>query len=154
MLKVRVYGQPVPQGSAQAYAVRKAGKPTGRVVVTADNKQTKTWRQHVMDATWEQLKLLQYTTSTSPVGVSLTFILPRPAGHYGTGSNAARVRPGAPAAPAVSPDLDKLCRAVLDALTDAGVWRDDAQVTRLAADKVYAGYDERPGVMIEVWPHG
>ncbi|MDP5184783.1 RusA family crossover junction endodeoxyribonuclease [Blastococcus sp. BMG 814] len=38
-----------------------------------------------------------------------------------------------------SGDLDKLCRAVFDALTDAGVWRDDSQVVRLAASKVHVG---------------
>ena len=40
--------------------------------------------------------------------------------------------------PTVTPDVDKLCRAVLDALTDAGVWVDDSQVVDLGATKIYA----------------
>jgi crossover junction endodeoxyribonuclease RusA len=55
--------------------------------------------------------------------------------------------------PSVAPDILKLGRAVEDALTAAGVWKDDCLVveyTRLA--KVYAGEDpealDRPGVVI------
>ena len=47
--------------------------------------------------------------------------------------------------PSVAPDLDKLIRGVLDALT-AVVYRDDSQVTRITAQKVYG---ERPGVWIQ-----
>lgn len=38
-----------------------------------------------------------------------------------------------------SGDLDKLCRAVFDALVDAGVMRDDSQVVRLTTSKVHVG---------------
>jgi len=43
------------------------------------------------------------------------------------------------------PDLDKLVRAVLDALTDV-CYEDDSQVIRLRASKVWA-----PTTLIEVW---
>jgi len=48
--------------------------------------------------------------------------------------------------PTVPPDLDKLIRAVLDALTGI-VYLDDAQVVEIAASK---SYDEEPGVDIKV----
>lgn len=35
------------------------------------------------------------------------------------------------------PDLDNLTKAVMDALTDAGAWQDDAQVAELNARKRY-----------------
>lgn len=40
-----------------------------------------------------------------------------------------------------SGDIDKLQRAVFDALTDAGVWRDDSQVVDVRARKVHIGDD-------------
>lgn len=61
----------------------------------------------------------------SPVSVRITFFIPHP-------KTVKRHMPTVP------PDIDKLCRAVLDALTDAGVWADDSQVVDLGATKVYA----------------
>ncbi len=52
-------------------------------------------------------------------------------------------------APYVRPDLDKLVRAVLDGLTMAGAFSDDAQVTEIIARK---SYGTRPGAAIRVSP--
>jgi crossover junction endodeoxyribonuclease RusA len=49
--------------------------------------------------------------------------------------------------PSVKPDLDKLCRAVLDALTGI-LWVDDGQVVRLAARKDYSS--STPGTQVTV----
>ena len=46
--------------------------------------------------------------------------------------------------PTVKPDVDKLCRAVLDSLTGVG-YEDDAQVVRVTAEKQY-GSPERTEV--------
>lgn len=55
--------------------------------------------------------------------------------------------------PCVTPDLSKLVRAVEDALTDAGVWRDDALVVRYhELAKVYAAAGDQPGVLISIRP--
>lgn len=154
MLSVRVHGTPIPQGSAKAFALRKDGVPTGRAVVTGDNPKTKSWRQAIVDevtkfltgeagGTWQAMTAV-------PVWVALYFFLPRPAGHFGTGRNAALLRPSAPHAPGIKPDLDKLIRAVLDALTDAGAWRDDSQVVHISAWKAYAAPGQVPGAHIEV----
>lgn len=154
MISFRVDGVPAPQGSVQGFAVRKGGKPTGRVVITADNKKTQPWRQAILDeyrTACNAWAICNPEGFTGPVSVTLRFWLPRPAAHYGTGRNAHQVRPGAPAYPGVKPDLDKLVRAVLDALTAAGVWRDDAQVAELVTWKNYAGPDHKPGAAIQVW---
>lgn len=74
---------------------------------------------------------------SGPVGVLLTFTVPRPAGHYGTGRNAGAVKASAPDWPDVKPDGPKYQRAVEDSLTDAGVWGDDAQVVAWHGFKVY-----------------
>jgi Holliday junction resolvase RusA-like endonuclease len=69
----------------------------------------------------------------------VTFTFARPRSHYRAGKSAHLLKPGVPARPAGPPDLSKLVRAVEDALTDAGVWKDDAQVTDTSSRKTYAG---------------
>lgn len=155
-MRVRVYGTPIPQGSLKAFAVRKHGMPTGRVAVTADNAKTKPWRQAIVDAWHAELEKNPHAganlaRAAVPLGVSITFGMPRPARHFGTGRNRDQLRPGAPARPAQLPDIDKLARAVLDALTAAGAWRDDAQVCELKASKRYAD-NELTGALIDVYP--
>ncbi len=51
--------------------------------------------------------------------------------------------------PTTRPDLDKLVRAVLDALTGV-VWRDDSQVVEILAHKSYALPGTSPGVDVVV----
>ena len=48
------------------------------------------------------------------------------------------------------PDLDKLIRTVLDAMTDI-VYDDDAQVVRLSGEKRYAINNDPIGVDITIW---
>ncbi len=50
--------------------------------------------------------------------------------------------------PTQPPDLDKLVRAIGDALTDAGVWLDDAQVVGWSAWKRRTAPGEPEGVSI------
>lgn len=49
--------------------------------------------------------------------------------------------------PITKPDIDKLLRAVCDGITDAGVWKDDAQVIRVVMEEVYG---RAPGVHVTV----
>lgn len=49
--------------------------------------------------------------------------------------------------PAVKPDVDKLQRSLFDGITDAGVWKDDAQIVTVAARKRYA---EEAGVLVRI----
>jgi Holliday junction resolvase RusA-like endonuclease len=69
--------------------------------------------------------------------VYLQFFLPKPKTVKRTHPN---VRCG---------DIDKLCRAVLDALT-ASVFADDSQVCRLTATKEYATGGQKPGVKVTI----
>lgn len=71
-----------------------------------------------------------------PVRVDLTFRMQRP-----------KSAPARVLYPAKKPDIDKLVRAVLDALTVGGIWRDDAQVVELVARK---RFDHVAGVDISV----
>lgn len=79
------------------------------------------------------------TMLEGPVRLRLHFALPRPKSAPKTRRTSASKRP----------DLDKLTRAALDAMTEAAVWGDDAQVVQIAATKDYPGPDGRTGV----WAH-
>ena len=72
----------------------------------------------------------------------------RPKSHFGTGRNAGKLKPSAPKYPAVKPDVDKLSRAVHDALTIANVIDDDSRIVIDHNEKHYAV--EQTGASIEV----
>lgn len=134
-------GIPAPQGSK-----RHVGN--GRMVESS--ARVAPWRQDVRTAAEKALaERPEMALRTGPLAVEIAFYLPRPKGHFGTGRNRLQVRASAPDRPAGKPDVDKLARAVLDALT-AVVWLDDAQVTDLAAHKFYAGFGGMTGAIIRV----
>lgn len=132
-LTITVTGTPAPQGSKKGFVHPSTGRA---VVVEQQNQRVKTWRGDVKDAAQQALDGRLPTLGA--LEVVITFRLPRPKGHYGTGRNAGVLKPTAPTYVDRMPDLDKLERATLDALTTAGVWRDDGQVVRLMTEKVYA----------------
>ena len=135
-MKIRVNGIPAPQGSK-----RHVGG--GRMVEVS--KAVGPWREAVRA---ETQRVMGGFPSVCPVKVVVWFMLSRPKGHYRTGKNAHLLRVGAPQRPAGTPDLDKLCRAVLDGLTNGGAWKDDGQVVTLIAHKLYAV--DTPGCKIEI----
>ena len=72
---------------------------------------------------------------TGPLRVELYFDMPRPKSHFGTGKKASEMKESAPYWHDQKSDVDNLSKAVLDALNNAGIWHDDAQVCQLAASK-------------------
>jgi Holliday junction resolvase RusA-like endonuclease len=77
-----------------------------------------------------------------PLAVAMIFTLPRPK----TAKKAYTV-------PDKYPDLSKLVRATEDAITDIGLWADDARIASYAAlMKVFSGYHiwslPNPGVVV------
>jgi Holliday junction resolvase RusA-like endonuclease len=93
------------------------------------------WRDRIAAAVRE-VRGADALPLTGPVAVALAFDLARPRGHYGTGRNADTLRASAPVAPTRAPDIDKLTRAVLDALTGP-LYVDDGQVVALVIAKHY-----------------
>ena len=146
ILRFTALGRPVPQGSKRAVPMRATGKPT-RIAMIEDNPHLRSWRGLVAEeARIAMLEARAEDLFAGAIDVVLTFNLLRPKSHFGTGRNASRVLPSAPPEPAVMPDIDKLVRGVLDALTGV-VFRDDAQVTSLMARKTY-GTPERLEVVV------
>ena len=120
-----VPGIPVAQGSKNAY---RRGE---RIVLVETAKRLPAWRYQISHAARELNKeLIEFDA----VRVTLLFMLPQP-------------KKPVRQYPTTKPDIDKLSRAVLDALTGV-LYKDDSQVTQLDAQKVYT-YGE-PGVYITV----
>lgn len=140
-VRFSVFGIPQPQGSARMVPI----SPPCRVChrrdqrITSDNPKMKPWRQLIRKA----LDAENMKPIVGPVRVSLAFGLPRPKGHRGVRG----VLASAPAYPAVRPDVDKLARAALDALSEKA-FGDDAQVVELIVLKHYA--TGTPGVDIRI----
>ena len=113
-----VYGTPRPQGSMRAFIPRGAKFP----VVTADNKKLKPWRNEVAGVA---VSLdVQCIAAHIPVSVDIAFFFARPKSVKRT-------------AMTVKPDIDKLIRSVLDAITGILI-NDDSQVCSVLATKAYS----------------
>lgn len=130
MPHVFVPGVPAPQGS-------KRWSRHGGVFETS--KKVGPWRERIA----LQAHNLHAQPMRGPVSVRLAFRFPRPASHL-------KARGGLSAAGQRQPfpgrDLDKLARAVLDALTGIA-YRDDRQVAELHAVKTW----EDPGGVDVIW---
>ena len=159
-MELWVPGTPVPQGSYEAIPLgrwvgggagkrfvpvtRKDGMPIINVV-DGNREKLKPWRELVTARAieaWGGRDALD-----GDVQVWSLFVFPRPKGHYGTGRNAGTLKPSAPTYKRSAPDKDKLERALFDALTDAGVWTDDARAVDGGSKKVYG---LKPGVRVWV----
>lgn len=134
-LAIFVRGLPAPQGSKRIITPKH-----GRPVMVEASKAARPWRQLLAGELGRAFGELRATDLAAPwdgpVDVRLVFHLLRP-------------RTVKRQWPCVSPDVDKLVRSVLDALQLAGVVRDDAQVVRLVATKIYS---DTPGVRVSVQP--
>lgn len=151
-ITVWIEGKPEPQGSKHARAIKKNGQYTGRVIVHESAKGLAAWRATATTTIRAQREHARHQTLTGPVRTEITFYLPRPKSHWGTGANAGTLKPSAPAHPTRKPDLDKLERALNDALSTAEAWGDDAQVIMSHTAKLYEHPDQSPGVWITVTP--
>lgn len=131
MPSCRVYGLPASKGS-----LRCLGR--GRHIESA--RGLPAWMLAVKDA-WREQVHDHWADRDAMYSVRLTFLLPWPASY------------GRPPLAALEhrrrPDLDKLTRGVLDALTGYA-WIDDAQVCSIDARKFYAYDGQPPGCRIEV----
>lgn len=132
---VFVPGTPRPQGSMKAYIVK------GRANVTSDNKQLGPWRADVAAVIRSHVGPT-IAIPTGPVCVAVEFVMPRRA------AEPKRVTP----AHTRKPDLDKMLRACLDAITGL-VFTDDSQVDVLGGMKRTAEPGEQPGAWIR-WSAG
>lgn len=125
-IRFTVYGDAQPKGSTRAFVPKGWTRP----IVTSDNPKLKSWEQTIR----ERLQVVMADTERElldrlfegPVSVGLVFHLRRPAS-----------LPKRVTAHGKKPDLDKLTRGAIDALSGV-LFRDDALVTAIRAQKIYA----------------
>ena len=125
-VSLSVTGNPASQGS---HAIMH-----GRIVQVNSSKH-KAWRKAIVQ---EAIATLpdDWQPIDEPCELIVNFYLPKP-------------KTVDRQLPSVSPDLDKLIRAVGDSLTDSGVVIDDSRIVRISARKLYAE-GIAPGATIQV----
>lgn len=136
-----VEGHPAPKGSMKAFAFKRKNGKLG-ASVTHDNKRTSPWSATVAAAACTAMD--GNSASTHPMHVEIKFSMARPKSHI---KKRGGLRSSAPSLHTNRPDIDKLARLVLDAMTRV-VWKDDSQVCSLAVTKLYS---DNPGVKVSVW---
>lgn len=140
-LTLIVYGHPAPQGSK---------RHVGNGVMVESSKHVKPWREAVKHSALDAMAAADWQTVPRgvPVHLRLTVLHQRPASHFGTGRNATRLKDSAPWRKTTAPDLSKIIRSTEDALTDAGVWIDDALVAEITARDVWDTGPDRAVITI------
>ena len=114
-VSLSVTGDPASQGS---HAIM-----NGRIVQVNSSKH-KAWRKAIVQ---EAIAILpaDWQPIDEPCELVVNFYMPKP-------------KTVTRQLPSVSPDLDKLIRAVGDSLTDSGIVADDSRIVRISARKLYA----------------
>jgi Holliday junction resolvase RusA-like endonuclease len=155
-LMMFVPGIPKPAGSKRPFLIRnKAGVPVFRngrpvmVVVDTSGKPGKDWRGDVRAVAAQEWG--DRAPLTGHVSVAMTFWFARPKSHFGTGKNAAVLKPTAPAVREhnQTPDALKLARSVEDALTGM-LWKDDNQLDGWQGKRWCTDPDDRPGMQFSM----
>lgn len=137
------FGQPAPQGSKSFKGKSKAGK----AILVESSKKVRPWRMDVKAAAEECFRRSGLAAPLDgPLRASMVFTLPKPL-------SAPKRRQTWPDR---APDLSKLIRSTEDAITDAGLWADDARVVGYSnSEKVYPGEGAEalhsPGVRVTIW---
>lgn len=123
---IHVEGVPAPQGSKK-YVGHRGGKP----VLLESSAKVRPWRAAVAQAA-----ALFPPLPDGAVSVEIVFRLPRP-----------KSLPKRVTVHTRKPDLDKLARSTLDALSGV-LYLDDNRVNELCVRKAYATPEEQPGATI------
>jgi crossover junction endodeoxyribonuclease RusA len=123
MLNFTVYGLPQPQGSMRAFTPKGWKRP----VLTSDNAKVKPWRQEIAGTARAIMARdrIEVFRREEPVYVHAIFYFPRP-----------KSAKKSVVHKTTKPDIDKLTRALHDALTGI-VFEDDSQIVESKAAKYF-----------------
>jgi Holliday junction resolvase RusA-like endonuclease len=127
------FATPQPQGSVKAFMI--GGKPR----LTTDNSKLKPFRSEVTRCAMMAMRDASYELPMAgkhvPVEINADFFFAKP-------ESIGKKR----LYPSVKPDVDKICRSLLDSMTGVA-FHDDAQVIAINARKHY-GMPERVEVTV------
>jgi Holliday junction resolvase RusA-like endonuclease len=126
---VYVPGKASPQGSKKGFVIN------GRAVLVDASGGNKAWRKLVTE-TIQSSK--DYIRLDGAINVSLMFAMEQ-------------AKSNKKPKMTQKPDIDKLARSVLDAMTDSFLIEDDSRIVHLTVTKQWATEDTLPGVLIHVW---
>jgi len=125
LIDLWIPGRPVPQGSKRPVRT-KSGK---LITLDSSGERLGKWRDRIA---WDvRQQLCGWPVTDKPVQVHARFFFARPKAHLRKSGD---LKPSAPTSHCQRPDVDKLERSLLDALTDV-VWHDDSQVQWLLGEK-------------------
>jgi len=142
-----VLGIAQPKGSTKSFGFIRKNKATGQPIIgrngkpvigtttTSDNPGVKGWEAAVRAAAQQQCGGVFFDDAAVRIG--MVFLLPRPV------SLPKRITHHTK-----RPDLDKLARAVKDALKGV-LWKDDSQVIDLVARKGYATGQPQARIVVD-----
>jgi len=136
-----VFGyEPRPQGSKKYVGTRKTKAGANIPLIIEASPGLPVWRNAVADAVAQAMQDSGDSSKfEGAVKLEAVFYLTR--------------KPSVKRAyPTVPPDVDKLSRALLDAIGFGGVWGDDSQVVRLEVSKKYATGEAGVAVTISNYP--
>ncbi len=123
-----VFGEPVAKGSMKGFSTGKG------IRLTNDTIKTKDWQTLVAYTAGQKCK----EVADGPVSLTVNFYLPK-------GKTVKRDLP------TTKPDIDKLLRCILDALTGIA-YKDDAQVVEVQVSKRYGvGNSDFGRPRVEIW---
>jgi crossover junction endodeoxyribonuclease RusA len=131
-------GKPVAKGSWTPIPRR------GKRPVFKGPKGLRAWEWTMAKAA--QAAMVGRRPTSDPVKVGIVFVFARPKSHFRAGRYRHLLKAGVPEVP--SKDLDKLIRAVLDALT--GVVYVDDKLVAVLADNTRKEYGTEPGAHVTV----
>ena len=142
MIKIRIPGEPIPQ--ARPRATSRGGKAG-----VYEPRRSKIYKDMVRVTIMKAIGLPGQTNGAAyPSGVPLQVVI---RAYHSCPKSDQRVRTPTPQRWRVArPDIDNICKAVLDACGDGYLWHDDAQVVRLVAEHYTAAQGDKPCVIIEV----
>lgn len=148
LLHFTVYGVAHPAGSKTTYRFKTtSGKTVSNT--THDNERTRPWMDQVQQAAGRAAEQLGLEVLDGPLYLIVVIHRKRPKSHWKKSGGFAK---GATIFPTTAPDLTKLVRAIEDAMTQAGVWRDDSRVVLQLTQKVFEDVDGRPKATVMVGP--
>ena len=135
-----VDGLPKGQPRARAFAFKgENGKMKARMY---EKGTAEGWKQAVVAA---GDKVKPAAPLVGSLGLSILFYMPRPK------RLCTRTHPQGELPCIAKPDADNLEKAVMDAMTVAGWWLDDAQISDLRGLKRYPAVGARTGAVVTVW---